>query len=564
VPVNNVAVAIWYQYLETNPSIVKNAKEVSPDIEGNRLLNLAGLDVNSINNTLDTLSEIGAKVEEIDNNKTATFQSTPDDNKYPTEKLVKDNLDAKANKVSSPTNGNLIKTDADGHPVDTGIPADNIYKSRVIWAYQDFNAGVITGTSVTLSSTGYSDISFNASNIVNGAFIVRSDNLKKYVYTGATAIFSSKVKINSISGASVTLSGIPHSSNLVRIYFYYKTPFYPTDYTPPKAILSPSALDELDAIIVTQTEFDNATSVNVNGANQLVKLNASGELPAISAINLTNVPTGNQLSSALHCNDNAVQFRGTSSSPDTNHFVKYNSNNDGLEIKSNDTTKHSTYSLFTGSKSITYGSGTSFLNSSGNIGSASGTQNYSVACDNALTASLINVHSDKRIKKNITKTNTKDDLETISKLEVKNYNYIDYIKKGTVTQKKLIAQDLEKVFPQAVNTITNYIPNIYKVANVDQNKIFIEDSSLKQGVKLKMIVSKKNNEEIIFVTILKQKKEYIEVDTNINDLTENSKVFVYGVEVHDFKIVDYEAVSMLALSGLQELSKQIKLLKNEK
>lgn len=291
---------------------------------------------------------------ELNTNKVSSFQETPDDTKFPTEKLTKDSLDlkvnisdikdnltstdtdkplsanqgkqlqdnkvnisdiknnltstdenkplsanqgkilndTKANKVASPTDGNLIKTDSSGNPVDTGIPASNIHKTRIIWAYQDFSAGSITGTSVNLNAiSGYSDLTFSASNIINSAFIVRSDSLEEYAYTGTTALFSSKIKVNSISGSTVTLSGIPHSSYPIRINYLYSSPFYPTNYTPPPKILAASALDKLDPIIVTQEEFENATSTNTNGANQLVKLNASGQLPSISGALLTNLPT---------------------------------------------------------------------------------------------------------------------------------------------------------------------------------------------------------------------------------------------------------------------------------
>ena len=42
--------------------------------------------------------------------------------------------------------------------------------------------------------------------------------------------------------------------------------------------------------------------------------------------------------------------------------------------------------------------------------------------------------------------------------------------------------------------------------------------------------------------------------------TEEEKVFVYGREVSDFRVVDYEAISMLNVSATQELAKQVKAL----
>lgn len=198
--------------------------------------------------------------------------------------------DTKANKVASPTDGNLIKTDSNGNPVDTGIPSASIHKARIIWAYQDFSAGSITSTSVNLNAiSGYSDLTFSASNIINSAFIVRSDDLTNYAYTGTTALFSSKIKVNSISGSTVTLSGIPHSTYAIRINYQYSSSFFPTNYTPPPKILSASALDALDPIIVTQTEFENVTSSNTNGANQLVKLDSNSKLPALDGSQLTNL-----------------------------------------------------------------------------------------------------------------------------------------------------------------------------------------------------------------------------------------------------------------------------------
>ena len=54
------------------------------------------------------------------NNKVSAFQTTPDNTHYPTEKLVKDSLDGKADKVSNATNGHLAGLDANGNLTDSG------------------------------------------------------------------------------------------------------------------------------------------------------------------------------------------------------------------------------------------------------------------------------------------------------------------------------------------------------------------------------------------------------------------------------------------------------------
>lgn len=54
------------------------------------------------------------------NNKVSAFQTTPDNTHYPSEKLVKDSLDGKADKVSNATNGHLAGLDANGNLTDSG------------------------------------------------------------------------------------------------------------------------------------------------------------------------------------------------------------------------------------------------------------------------------------------------------------------------------------------------------------------------------------------------------------------------------------------------------------
>lgn len=200
-------------------------------------------------------------------------------------------FDLKVDKLLNPTEGNLVKQDSEGNLVDTGVSINAVSKSRVFWGYQDFSAGAIATQNVTLTElSGYPDIPFDSSNIINAAFIVRSDDLEEYAYTGLTKLFSSKVKVNSISGTAVTLSGVPHSSYAIRIYFQYTYASYPINYTAPTAILSASALHKLDDIIATQeelaTKFDAALT---NNYDAIVTNNpyVTGGVPNTAALSIT-------------------------------------------------------------------------------------------------------------------------------------------------------------------------------------------------------------------------------------------------------------------------------------
>ena len=62
-------------------------------------------------------------------NKVSSWQTTPDDAHYPSEKLVKDSLGAKADKVSGATSGNLAGLDSNGNLTDSGSKASDFATS---------------------------------------------------------------------------------------------------------------------------------------------------------------------------------------------------------------------------------------------------------------------------------------------------------------------------------------------------------------------------------------------------------------------------------------------------
>lgn len=178
----------------------------------------------------------------------------------------------KTNRISGGTSGNIISIGDNGELKDSGIPKSQLYQKRSIWGYQDFGAGVITTNYVTLTdnSNGIS-APFVTADITGNGFIVRSDDTEKYCYTGTTKLFSTKIKINSITNDAVVLSGIPHSSYPIRIYYEILSHFYPDEYHKPKKILSPSALDELNPIIATQEELDTKLT-KANNLNDLTNV----------------------------------------------------------------------------------------------------------------------------------------------------------------------------------------------------------------------------------------------------------------------------------------------------
>ncbi|WP_103071729.1 tail fiber domain-containing protein [Aquimarina sediminis] len=163
--------------------------------------------------------------------------------------------------------------------------------------------------------------------------------------------------------------------------------------------------------------------------------------------------------------------------------------------------------------------------------------------------------SDQRIKNIIGISNSEEDLSKLLAIDVVDYTYKDQISNSSTPQKKVIAQQLEKVLPHAVGKTTSIIPNVFEQARKTKalnNTTEITTTSkhmFKNGDKVRLIVKSSGEKEYI-VTV---KNDYVfEIPEVVTD-----GVFVYGKEVDDFRNVDYDAVSMLNVSATQELFKII-------
>lgn len=172
-----------------------------------------------------------------------------------------------------------------------------------------------------------------------------------------------------------------------------------------------------------------------------------------------------------------------------------------------------------------------------------------------------NAHSDERIKNIIGISDAKKDLEKLAKIEITDYTMKDRLAFSDTLQKKLIGQRLKEVFPEAVSLNTDYVPNIYKTAEVKNGKFLLEGKyNVGDGIKLF------TKDQEILAQILSYENGILSVDKAIPD----GEVFIYGTEVKDFHVVDYNAVAMLNVSATQELlrmvqeqQKEIQKLKNQ-
>ena len=168
----------------------------------------------------------------------------------------------------------------------------------------------------------------------------------------------------------------------------------------------------------------------------------------------------------------------------------------------------------------------------------------SIWTDGTIVTPLVDISSDSRIKTMLHPTDSAKDLQTLMAIQITDYQFKDTLANSNAPQKKVIAQQVEKIFPQAVSVRQGIVPDIYKNAAVKEGWVMLA-TDLKVGERVRLVSpGGESLEEVLevrsdaFRTSLKSAEE---------------KTFVYGREVSDFHSVDYDAIAMLNVSATQQL-----------
>jgi hypothetical protein len=205
-----------------------------------------------------------------------------------------------------------------------------------------------------------------------------------------------------------------------------------------------------------------------------------------------------------------------------------------------------------------------------------------------VTALAFNAVSDVRTKTNINDLKNSG-LETLRKLKPKEFNYIDGANDSVYG---FIAQDIREVIPKSVIIQPNYIPSIYEYAIVhvhsNTNKITLINKTTidMAGRKLKIHDIQKND-IIVNITEVIDDKTFV-IDENIRshltsiDLKGNRLetkiidgmiryfkdsqeyngevqmgIFIYGIYVEDFHVLNKDTIWTVALIATQEMDLQL-------
>ncbi len=184
----------------------------------------------------------------------------------------------------------------------------------------------------------------------------------------------------------------------------------------------------------------------------------------------------------------------------------------------------------------------------------------SIVSQGNVYCSELDAFSDLRIKNLIGTSDPVKDLESLKSIRIRDYTMKDKLKYGNRHFKKVIAQELEKVYPELVSKHTNFIPNVYQLTDSVTRVAggyrlhFAHDHHLGDSAKaLKALLTETGSLEALDIVSIPSPREVIIKAGEIK----NSRVFVYGERVDDFRTVDYEGLTTLNISATQEIGRLV-------
>lgn len=207
-----------------------------------------------------------------------------------------------------------------------------------------------------------------------------------------------------------------------------------------------------------------------------------------------------------------------------------------------------------------YNSSTSGCQSNTGFSSA-----YSISCSNGIRGPEFNAYSDRRIKKDITSSDTKSDLEILRKLRVSDYRHRDDQSNGPGYKKGFIAQQVKEVFPESVSVTKGFIPDIcqnaadVKLAGKQLLVRTTQPHGLNPGDTVRLYFGDKLQD---FPVTAAPATDVFVISGWQEALPD--QLFVYGKQVNDFHQVDYDRIHTLNVSVTQELLRRKDALEREK
>ncbi len=161
--------------------------------------------------------------------------------------------------------------------------------------------------------------------------------------------------------------------------------------------------------------------------------------------------------------------------------------------------------------------------------------------------------SDIRIKKNIVEVNDDLALKKVRDISCCWYNYIDYLSSSSRRTIGFLAQQVKEHLPEAVQQISDFIPNEMKKIHTSWNETKMTSNDLQDvsGIKYRFYV---NND----ISGNEKRVDLVGDENNCFTFKEKwENVFCYGKEVDDFHTLDKQKLFALNFSATQELDRLV-------
>jgi len=144
-----------------------------------------------------------------------------------------------------------------------------------------------------------------------------------------------------------------------------------------------------------------------------------------------------------------------------------------------------------------------------------------------------------------------------NQLKITDYRYTDVNQKGNQPKKGVIAQDVEKVYPSAVRTMTGFIPSVYAMADsaryneaTHELTVTVPKAHGFAAADMVRIITADGREMDKPVEVVTDDYSFVLVDVE----KAYSQVFVFGKQVDDFRVVDYDQLFSMNIGATQQLA----------
>ena len=196
-----------------------------------------------------------------------------------------------------------------------------------------------------------------------------------------------------------------------------------------------------------------------------------------------------------------------------------------------------------------------------------------IRCNYGIWCKQLNYDSDSRIKTDISLVDDDRALKQINALDTYEYNYIDPKIRRPLKTIGFLAQEVNKILPNAVNINHNIIPDEMQLI---ENPVFTEFIDISNNKKFKLIINNldlsNNNTGKCKFYVTNDISNNVEICKEINVEQDNktfifdeswNHVFLYGKEVNDYLTLNKDMIFALHHSGIQELSRENEKIKEE-